>query len=458
MTISPDERAMALAMLDSEWDRIDAMLTLAEAVRTGDAPGEGFSERFDALCSSVEEARLSGAWAGLSDAAPQEALAALTRLDLDLAALALAPAARPSFGPRIQSLQPHLASPWPGLALAQEMLLMRNGAEIASLFDRLHPAAPLPSLGFLRIEGATPAQILRPGPSLIKAVLCRDPELAPPPGAVPSAAGGRWDELVLPGSTLRRLTDFSAWVHHARRLRGEWGAKRLFGPLALFSGPSGTGKSFAASVIAEDLTRRTGEPWTLYSLDLGRIMSKYVGETEANLNALLDALEGRNALLQIDEADGLLGKRGDVSDARDRYANLEVSHMLARFERHAGPVILTTNLRSNVDSAFLRRFQLVVDFPSPDAAARARLWKVLLPPGAPLSDELDFPALGEAARLSGGAIANAAAYAAILAAEAEEPISPAHLARAVWAELGKDARQVRRSEIGFLASYLEEGS
>lgn len=185
-------------------------------------------------------------------------------------------------------------------------------------------------------------------------------------------------------------------------------------------------------------------------------MSKYVGETEANLNALLDALEGRNAVLQIDEADGLLGKRGEVSDARDRYANLEVSHMLARFERHQGPVILTTNLRGNVDTAFLRRFQLIVDFPAPDAAARARLWQVLLPARAPRAARVDLHALGEAVRLSGGSIQNAATYAAVLAAEEGAPIDLTHLARAIWAELTKDTRQVRKAEIGFLAEHLED--
>lgn len=121
-------------------------------------------------------------------------------------------------------------------------------------------------------------------------------------------------------------------------------------------------------------------------------------------------------------------------------------------------MILTTNLRSNVDSAFLRRFQLVVDFPSPDAAARARLWQVLLPPRAPVADEVEFEALGTAVRLSGGAIRNAALYAAVLAAEEDCPIGFSQLARAIRAELGKEARQVRSGEIGFLSAYLEEAS
>ena len=130
--------------------------------------------------------------------------------------------------------------------------------------------------------------------------------------------------------------------------------------------------------------------------------------------------------------------------------------MLARFERHAGPVILTSNLRANIDAAFLRRFQMVVDFPSPDAVARERLWSALLPPGAPREDALDLAELAVSARLSGGAILNAAHYAAILACDEDAAIGHRHLARAVWAELGKENRQVRRSEIGSLAAHLED--
>ncbi|MGX9357430.1 ATP-binding protein [Roseobacteraceae bacterium S113] len=455
MNMAPEDREMSAAMLEAEWTRVGEMITLAEAVRTGAELGEDFAQGFDALCTATEEARTAGAWLGLTTQAGAEALAPLTRLDIDLMALALAPLARPALGPRLQSLQPQLGAPWPSLALAQELLMLQGG-DVALLFEHLSPTAPVTTLGFLRIEGASPNQIIRPGPALIRAILGRDPELAPPPGAHLSHKRGSWEALILPEAPRRRLRDFCAWVGRTEMLRSDWGASQTYGPLALFSGPSGTGKSFAAGVIAADLSARTGEPWALYTLDLGRIMSKYVGETEANLNALLDALEGRRAVLQIDEADGLLGKRGEVSDARDRYANLEVSHMLARFERHAGPVILTTNLRSNVDAAFLRRFQLIVDFPSPDAAARARLWDVLLPTGAPRAGDLDLAQLGEAVRLSGGAITNAATYAAVLAAEDGTPIGWPHLARAVWAELGKDTRQVRRAEIGFLAEHLED--
>lgn len=454
MTAHPETADLNTAMLDTEWDRITCLIELAEAVRTGAVVDDDFADRFDQLSAATDAARSAGAWAGLQRIFEAPWSTDLDQLDIELLALALAPVARPALAPRIQSLQPHIAQPWPAMPLVQELLILETAADIGQMFDRLHPNAPLIASGALRLEGSTPNQIIRPGPTLIKTMLNREPELTPPPGATLSDRRGNWDDLILPQDTLRQLRDFTAWIEHGTTLTRNWGARPLHGPLGLFSGASGTGKSFAASVIVSTLRQRTGDPWTLYSLDLGRIMSKYVGETEANLNALLDALEGRNALLQIDEADGLLGKRGEVTDARDRYANLEVSHMLARFERHAGPVLLTTNLRSNVDAAFLRRFQLVVDFPAPDAAARAKLWQVLLPPKAPLAGDLDLEALGAAVRLSGGSIHNAANYSAVLAAAEGAPISLHHIARAAWAELNKDQRQVRKAEIGFLDAYL----
>ncbi|TDT77924.1 ATPase family protein associated with various cellular activities (AAA) [Litoreibacter halocynthiae] len=452
---TPTTAELLSSAMDLEWARLHDMLSLAEAMRTGAALDNDFANRFAALSASVSETRAAGSWQRLSAMISGDVLEQLTPQDLDLMALALAPVARPAFAPRIQSLQPQLGTPWPGLAFVQELLMLETSVEIAALIARLTPTSPLVASGLLKIEGTTPSQTLRPGPVLIRIMLDRDPELSPPPGASLSTLRGTWDQLVLPAPTLRQLREFGAWVEHRHAMTRDWGARAVHGPLALFSGASGTGKSFAATVLATELGERTGEPWALYSLDLGRIMSKYVGETEKNLNALLDSLEGRNAILQIDEADGLLGKRGEVSDARDRYANLEVSHMLARFERHSGPVILTTNLRANVDPAFLRRFQLVVDFPTPDDVARAALWKVLLPPKAPLAKRVELETLGAAVRLSGGSIANAATYAAVLAYADDGTIDLPHIARAIWAELTKDTRQVRPSEIGYLAEFLE---
>ncbi|MGB7451530.1 MAG: ATP-binding protein [Lysobacterales bacterium] len=431
------------------------MITLAEALRTGSTVDDSFSESFSATSESVAENRERGVWGGLASVLDSAYIENLLQIDLDILALALVPDAQPALGVRIQSLQPQVNTPYPSLGTLQELLMLDDGNEVSTLYDRLKATAPLVASGLIRVSGDGPYQVVRATSLAQKAVLGRVTELAPPPGANLELRRGCWDDLVLPGITLRALEDFTAWLQWREQILA-WGGRPAGGPLALFSGTSGTGKSYAATVIAGELSKAGSEPWALYTLDLGRIMSKYVGETEENLNRLLDALDGRKAILQIDEADGLLGKRGEVSDARDRYANLEVSHMLSRFERHVGPVILTTNLRSNIDPAFLRRFQMVIDFPSPDAPAREALWSRLIPPLAPRDESLDVEMLATAARLSGGAIQNAAHYATVLAAKADQPIAACHIARAVWAELGKENRQIRRTEIGALAQYIKE--
>jgi SpoVK/Ycf46/Vps4 family AAA+-type ATPase len=331
--------------------------------------------------------------------------------------------------------------------------MLGDGADLDALYDRVSPTAPLAASGLVRVSGDGPYQQLKATALAQKAVLGRVTDVTPPPGATLETRRARWKDLILPPRTIRALHDFVAWLRFSSRI-AEWGGPCCTGPLALFTGASGTGKSLAATVIAAELSEAGDEPWALYTLDLGRVMSKYVGETEENLNRLLDSLDGRRAILQIDEADGLFGKRGEITDARDRYANLEVSHMLSRFERHCGPVILTSNLRSNIDSAFLRRFQMVIDFPSPDVDARSSLWSMLIPPGAPREETLDLAELASV-RLSGGAIQNAAHYASILACEAGAPVARTHLARAVWAEINKENRQVRLSEMGALAHHLE---
>jgi SpoVK/Ycf46/Vps4 family AAA+-type ATPase len=204
-------------------------------------------------------------------------------------------------------------------------------------------------------------------------------------------------------------------------------------------------------VLAAELRR------PLYRVDLGLLVSKYIGETEKNLNRLFDAAHGRDVVLQFDEADSLFGKRGEVKEARDRYANLEVSHLLTRIEAHDGPCILTTNLRRYLDAAFLRRFQVVVEFPRPDAASRRRLWDRLLPPAAPRAPDLDLDLVAGAVNLTGGAIRNAGLHAAFLAADADTPIETAHIAVAVWRELGKDGRELSPTALGALAAGLPPG-
>jgi len=443
-------------LFDIEWSRITLMLSMAEVLRTGRTLDEKFSKDFSESALAVSEARQAGIWSPLSQLVPQTLLTEFVQLDLDILALALSPEARPSLAPRIQSLQPQIGAPHPSLALLQELLMLDDGHEVASLYDRLDPSSPLVISGLIRVTGKGAYQKITVAPTAARVLLGRAIDLSPPPGAFLVTERAHWDDLVLPKASIAALKEYAAWVKHGAAVINEWHVRPIGGPLALFCGPSGSGKSFAAKVVATHLSDITQQHWSLYTLDLGRIMSKYVGETEKNLNALLDALDGRAAILQIDEADGLLGKRGEVTDARDRYANLEVSHMLSRFERHAGPVILTTNLRTNIDAAFLRRFQQIVDLPAPDADARLKLWERLLPKNAPQDPEVDTGILASAVRLSGGAIHNAAFFASVLARDDGGVINGRHIARAVWAELNKDNRQVRLSEIGPLAEYLEE--
>lgn len=196
--------------------------------------------------------------------------------------------------------------------------------------------------------------------------------------------------------------------------------------------------------------------WPLYRVDLGMVVSKYIGETEKNLNALFDAAHDSNVVLQFDEADSLLGKRAEVKEARDRYANMEVSHLLSRIEQHHGPCIPTTNLRSHLDPAFMRRFRAVIEFPRPDVTAREALWRRLLPKDAPVNGGVDLAALAHSVPLTGGGIQNAALHAAYLASASDQPIDLPHIATAIWQELGKSGKPLGRKELGALGDHLPD--
>jgi len=268
------------------------------------------------------------------------------------------------------------------------------------------------------------------------------------PGALRIPRTPSWEDLVLSPERKTMLKEFLFWIKYRTVVVNKWGGLDTGGPLALFSGPSGTGKTFAAGVVAGELG------WPLYRVDLGALVSKYIGETEKNLNALFEAVHGKQVVLQFDEADSLFGKRGDVRDARDRYANMEVSHLLTRIENHQGPCILTTNLRDHLDPAFTRRFQMIVVFQLPDRGQRKLLWEKHLPPDAPLDTGLDTRALGRAVALTGGSIRNAALHAAYLAAARNNPIGPEEVALAVWREINKDGRKRTPADMGFLADHL----
>jgi SpoVK/Ycf46/Vps4 family AAA+-type ATPase len=202
----------------------------------------------------------------------------------------------------------------------------------------------------------------------------------------------------------------------------------------MFAGDSGTGKTLAARVLAAELGLE------LYRIDLATIVSKWVGETEKNLERVFAAAQGSSAVLFFDEADAVFGRRSDVQDSHDRYANLQTSYLLQRMEVHDGPVVLATNMRGNIDDAFLRRLDAVVEFPFPTPEYRQRLWELLLPAQAPRADDIDLHFLAERFELSGGGIRNAALAAAVLAAEDGMPIGMEQLVRGVAMEYSKLGR------------------
>jgi hypothetical protein len=255
------------------------------------------------------------------------------------------------------------------------------------------------------------------------------------------AAG--WDDLVLPelqGQILRQLAE---QVRQRLKVYETWGfsamGRRGLGISALFAGGSGTGKTLAAEVLARELGL------DLYRIDLSAVVSKYIGETEKNLGQVFDAAEEGGVLLLFDEADALFGKRGEVKDSHDRYANIEVGYLLQRMEAYQGLAILTTNLKASIDRAFQRRLRFIVNFPFPDTAQREAIWKRVFPPQTPTRDLA--PRLLAQLNVSGGNIRNIALNAAFLAAAAGTPVEMAHVLEAARLEAEKIERPLAAAEI-----------
>jgi SpoVK/Ycf46/Vps4 family AAA+-type ATPase len=223
-----------------------------------------------------------------------------------------------------------------------------------------------------------------------------------------------------------------------------FGARHSYGKglAALFSGPSGTGKTMSAGVI----TRVLG--LDMYKIDLARVVSKYIGETEKNLDRVFAEAVNANAVLFFDEADALFGKRSEVKDAHDRYANIEISYLLQKMEEYEGLAILATNFGQNLDEAFNRRLHFIIDFPLPRAEDREAIWRGHMPPSAPVATGIDFGFLAQQFELTGGAIRNCVRAAAFAAAEADAPIAMSHLVQAVAGELAKLGRPLQRSDFG----------
>lgn len=428
--------------LGAEWKRIEILAQCLLEARSGREPAESLIQQLKDSQHQIEFLRNDkSVW----DKLP---LTDLSPLALDLLTVTYAPFSNPNVALMYQDLQ-QSSSIYPGLAFIYRLLAL-NEQEYHAAQRLLERDGALLMRGLLLIEGEGPLLQLKPHPAILPLITGLAQRPLQIPGAVLIKIPARWDELIIPASQLTMLKEYLLWIDHADKVVNEWGGRPAGGPIALFSGPSGTGKTFAASVIANQLG------WLLYRVDLGSLISKYIGETEKNLNALFDAVQGQNILLQFDEVDALMGKRGEIKDARDRYANMEVSHLLSRIEQHQGPCILTTNLRKQIDPAFQRRFHFVMTFPRPEASDRLALWQCLLPQKAPLEPGLDLPQVAEAVALSGGEIRNAAYHAAILAAAQDSPITMQHITIGVWRVLQKNDGQTRSNQLRQLLQYLPQ--
>jgi SpoVK/Ycf46/Vps4 family AAA+-type ATPase len=244
-----------------------------------------------------------------------------------------------------------------------------------------------------------------------------------------------WDDLVLPPVLLQQIQEVAAAIKHRKLVYGEWGMARRFGDggglKVLFSGASGTGKTMTASVLARDLGL------DLFRIDLSGVVSKYIGETEKNLDQIFTAAQSSNAILFFDEADALFGKRSEVKDAHDRYANIEVSYLLQKMEEYDGVVILASNLSKNIDQAFARRMHYAIEFPRPGKEHRQQLWRGMFRPETPLGDDVDFAFLAHQFELTGGDIKNVVLAAAFLAVDDGQVIHMEQIVKAL-------ARQMMR--------------
>lgn len=247
-----------------------------------------------------------------------------------------------------------------------------------------------------------------------------------------------WDDIVLPPDQVGQLREICFQVAYRHVVYNAWGFDRKLtlgkGLNILFFGAPGTGKTMAAEVIAYELRL------DLYRIDLSQVISKYIGETEKNLDRIFEAAENSNAILFFDEADALFGKRSEVRDSHDRYANIEISYLLQKMEEYQGVSVLATNLRQNLDDAFVRRLQVIVEFPFPDEEYRHRIWRKAFPSEAPLGDDVRFERLARDVRLAGGNIKNMALSAAFLAAADGHTIHMSHLAQAARREHQKLGR------------------
>ena len=262
-----------------------------------------------------------------------------------------------------------------------------------------------------------------------------------------------WSDIVLPEDRLQQLQEICNSMKYRSLVYDHWGFDRKLslgkGLNILFAGPSGTGKTMAAEIMAGELGLE------LYKIDLSTVVSKYIGETEKNLARIFAEAESSNAILFFDEADALFGKRSEVRDSHDRYANIEINYLLQKMEEHEGVAILATNFRKNMDDAFVRRMHFTVEFPFPNEADRRRIWEKIWPAETPQSAELDLEFMAHRFEIAGGNIRNIALAAAFLAASDGGVVSMAHLLHGTKREYQKMGKVVMEGEFGAYSKPIE---
>lgn len=253
-----------------------------------------------------------------------------------------------------------------------------------------------------------------------------------------------WEDVILPPEQKDQLRNACNQVKYRGVVYGDWGFEKKLaygkGLSMLFAGPPGTGKTMSAQVVAGDLQLE------LYKVDLSQVISKYIGETEKNLHEIFEEAQLSNAVLFFDETDALFGKRSEVKDSHDKYANIETAYLLQKMEEYQGITVLATNLLNNIDEAFLRRINYVIKFPFPDSEYREKIWHSMFPPAAPLSDDVDFKYLAQRYEIAGGNIKNVVLSSAFLAAEAGDPIRMQHIVKSIRHELQKSGKILARQE------------
>ncbi|MFD0676914.1 MULTISPECIES: AAA family ATPase [unclassified Paenibacillus] len=256
-----------------------------------------------------------------------------------------------------------------------------------------------------------------------------------------------WEDVILPGEQKEQLRNACNQMKYRSVVYGQWGFERKLaygkGLSMLFAGPPGTGKTMSAQVVAQELQLE------LYKIDLSQVISKYIGETEKNLHEIFHEARLSNAILFFDETDALFGKRSEVKDSHDKYANIETAYLLQKMEEYDGISVLATNLLGNIDEAFIRRINYIIKFPFPDADYREKIWRSMFPKEAPIGDDVDFKLIASKFSIAGGGIKNIAVSAAFLAADAGTPILMKHLLLAVKHELLKTGKLMTRDELDF---------